>query len=45
MADVLIDDEDTPERERSAHKPKLVVLGTGWAVCFVYIADSRLSVC
>ena len=32
VADVLIDDEDTPERKRSCHKPKLVILGTGWAV-------------
>jgi hypothetical protein len=32
VADVLIDDEDTPERQKSAHKQKLVILGTGWAV-------------
>jgi NADH:quinone reductase (non-electrogenic) len=32
VADCLIDDEDTPERSRSAHKQKLVILGTGWAV-------------
>jgi hypothetical protein len=32
VADVLIDDEDTPERKLSSQKPKLVILGTGWAV-------------
>jgi NADH:ubiquinone reductase (H+-translocating) len=32
VADKLIDDEDTPEREKSSHKQKLVILGTGWAV-------------
>ena len=44
VADVLIDDEDTPDREKSAHKPKLVILGTGWAVILMnkYPIDSRL---
>jgi NADH dehydrogenase len=37
IAEVLIDDEDTPEREKTAHKPKLVILGTGWAVKFFSI--------
>jgi hypothetical protein len=32
VADCLIDDEDTPEHSKSAHKQKLVILGTGWAV-------------
>jgi NADH dehydrogenase len=32
IADNLVDDGDTPEMERSCTKPKLVILGTGWAV-------------
>lgn len=32
VADVLIDDEDTPGHKMNAKKPKLVILGTGWAV-------------
>jgi len=31
IANVLVDDEDTPEHVRSETKPKLVILGTGWA--------------
>lgn len=28
--DVQIDDDDCPEKERTKHKPKLVILGSGW---------------
>lgn len=30
MAEVLVGDEDTPERAATSDKPRLVVLGTGW---------------
>ncbi|KAL8706026.1 MAG: hypothetical protein Q9201_000911 [Fulgogasparrea decipioides] len=30
IADALVDDDDSPENTRSKHKPKLVVLGSGW---------------
>ncbi|KAI4205408.1 MAG: hypothetical protein LQ350_000451 [Teloschistes chrysophthalmus] len=30
IADTLVDDDDCPENTRSKHKPKLVVLGSGW---------------
>lgn len=30
IADALVDDDDSPENTRAKHKPKLVVLGSGW---------------
>ena len=30
IADVLVDDDDSEENTRQKHKPKLVVLGSGW---------------
>ena len=30
IAEVLVDDDDCPENERQKHKPKLVILGSGW---------------
>ena len=30
IAQVLVDDDDSPENSRSKHKPKLVILGSGW---------------
>ena len=30
IAEVLVDDDDSPEMERQRNKPKLVVLGCGW---------------
>ncbi|KAL8723548.1 MAG: hypothetical protein Q9225_000183 [Loekoesia sp. 1 TL-2023] len=30
IADILVDDDDSPENSRSKNKPKLVVLGSGW---------------
>ncbi|KAL8689730.1 MAG: hypothetical protein Q9218_004661 [Villophora microphyllina] len=30
IADTLVSDDDCPENTRSKHKPKLVVLGSGW---------------
>lgn len=30
IADHLVDDDDSPEKKAQKHKPKLVVLGTGW---------------
>ena len=30
IAEVLVDDDDCPENSRQKHKPKLVILGSGW---------------
>lgn len=30
IAEVLVDDDDCPENSRKKHKPKLVILGSGW---------------
>ncbi|KAL8944317.1 MAG: hypothetical protein Q9216_000502 [Gyalolechia sp. 2 TL-2023] len=30
IAETLVDDDDCPENTRSKHKPKLVILGSGW---------------
>lgn len=30
IADTLVDDDDCPENTRAKHKPKLVILGSGW---------------
>jgi len=30
IAEVLVDDDDCPENSRTKHKPKLVILGSGW---------------
>lgn len=30
IADHLVDDDDSPEKKAQKHKPKLVILGTGW---------------
>lgn len=30
IAETLVDDDDSPEMQRQKHKPKLVVLGSGW---------------
>ncbi|KAI4242130.1 MAG: hypothetical protein L6R40_004173 [Gallowayella cf. fulva] len=30
IAEALVDDDDCPENSRTKHKPKLVVLGSGW---------------
>lgn len=30
IAEVLVDDDDCPEMARQKHKPKLVILGSGW---------------
>ncbi|KAH0044053.1 FAD/NAD(P)-binding domain-containing protein, partial [Aureobasidium melanogenum] len=30
IAEHLIDDDDSPEKKAQKHKPKLVILGTGW---------------
>jgi NADH dehydrogenase len=30
IAEHLIDDDETPEKKNQKHKPKLVILGTGW---------------
>ncbi|KAL8934635.1 MAG: hypothetical protein Q9211_005127, partial [Gyalolechia sp. 1 TL-2023] len=30
IAETLVDDDDFPENTRSKHKPKLVILGSGW---------------
>ncbi|KIW01866.1 uncharacterized protein PV09_06715 [Verruconis gallopava] len=30
IAEHLIDDDETPEKKAQKHKPKLVILGTGW---------------
>lgn len=30
IAEVLVDDDDCPENSRQRHKPKLVILGSGW---------------
>ncbi|TKA77114.1 hypothetical protein B0A49_01407 [Cryomyces minteri] len=30
IANHLVDDDDSPEKKGSKHKPKLVILGTGW---------------
>lgn len=30
IAEVLVDDDDSPENSRQKHKPKLVILGSGW---------------
>lgn len=30
IAEVLVDDDDCPENARQKHKPKLVILGSGW---------------
>ncbi|KAL1311803.1 hypothetical protein AAFC00_001883 [Neodothiora populina] len=30
IVDHLIDDDDSPEKKAQKHKPKLVILGTGW---------------
>jgi NADH dehydrogenase len=30
IAEHLVDDDDTPEKKSQKHKPKLVILGTGW---------------
>lgn len=31
IAEHLVDDDDSPEKKEQKHKPKLVILGTGWA--------------
>ncbi|WPH04550.1 FAD/NAD(P)-binding domain-containing protein [Acrodontium crateriforme] len=30
IAEMLVDDDDCPENKEQKHKPKLVILGTGW---------------
>ena len=30
IAEILVDDEDSPDKEKQKSKPKLVILGTGW---------------
>lgn len=30
IAEHLVDDDDSPEKKEQKHKPKLVILGTGW---------------
>ena len=30
IAEVLVDDDDCPENSRQKHRPKLVILGSGW---------------
>jgi NADH dehydrogenase len=30
IAEHLVDDDDSPEKKSQKHKPKLVILGTGW---------------
>jgi NADH dehydrogenase len=30
IAEHLVDDDDSPEKKNQKHKPKLVILGTGW---------------
>ncbi|GAB7361748.1 hypothetical protein MBLNU230_g1794t1 [Neophaeotheca triangularis] len=30
IAEYFVDDDDTPEKRAQKHKPKLVILGTGW---------------
>ena len=39
IVDCLLDDSDSPEKERQRDKPKLVILGSGWGVSTYFLGE------